>query len=111
MLWRRTIYRDEYESLHTGMRRFAAAKSWQIVERPATLAPNEAPDPNLVTLDMLGLERLRLPEEQAETMACETCVNRHNAPGSRVCSDCDLTFDGPASNYAAEPDGTDEKET
>jgi hypothetical protein len=37
-------------------------------------------------------------------MACETCVNRTNAPGDGPCVNCDLTFDGPESSYLAEAD-------
>ncbi len=100
----RRIYRDDYDLLHEGMQRFAAAKDWQVIERPAEPNPDEPPDPKLVTLEMLGLERLRPVPQPPEVMACETCANRHNPPGSGPCVNCDLTVDGPDSNYTAETD-------
>jgi hypothetical protein len=102
MLHARRIYRDEYDLLHEGMQRLAAAKEWQVIERPTEPNPDEPPDPRLVTLEILGLGRLRPVPEAPETMACETCVNRHNPPGSGPCVNCDLTLDGPDSNYSAE---------
>lgn len=100
----RRIYRDEYDLLHEGMQRFAAAKDWQVIERPVEPNPDEPPDPRLVTLEMFGLERLRPVPDPPEAMACETCVNRHNPPGSGPCVNCDLTFNGPESNYSADVD-------
>lgn len=110
MLYARRIYRDEYELLHDGMKRIAAARDWEVIERPTEVDPEQPPDPRLITLEHLGLERLRPvvepPElaEADESMACETCMNRHNPPGDGPCVDCDLTIDGPQSNYVAEGD-------
>jgi hypothetical protein len=103
MLHARRIYRDDYDLLHEGMQRLAAAREWEIIERPNEAEPGP-PDPRLVTLADLGLERLRPIVEPVETMACETCANRNNPAGSGPCVNCDLTVDGPESNYSAETD-------
>ena len=103
----RHIYADDFELLHQGMQRLARQFKWTIIERPSEVDPEALPDPRIVTLEKLGLERLRpVPEPPAppEVMACETCVNRTNATGDGPCLACDLTFDGPQSNYCAESD-------
>jgi hypothetical protein len=103
----RHIYADDFELLHEGMQRLARQFKWTIIERPSEVDPEALPDPRIVTLEKLGLERLRpVPEPPAppEVMACETCVHRNNATGDGPCRDCDLTFDGPESSYLAEAD-------
>lgn len=100
----RKIYRDDFELLHDGAKRVGKILEWEVIERPAE--PTE-PDPQVVTLEELGLGRLRpvIPEVvQEERIICETCINRHNPPGSGPCGTCDLTEDGEASNYCAEAD-------
>jgi len=104
MLHARRIYRDEFELLHPGMQRFAGVREWEVIERPTEATPDEPPDPQLVTLETLGLGRLRPIVEVPETMACETCSNRNNPAGSGPCVNCDLTIDGLDSNYSAEVD-------
>lgn len=104
MFHARRIYRDEFELLHPGMQRFAGVHEWEVIERPTEVDPDEPPDPKLITLEVLGLERLRPIVESPETMACETCANRNNPAGSGPCVNCDLTVDGPDSNYVAETD-------
>lgn len=103
MLHGRRIYRDDFDLLHEGMQRMGKAHSWQIIERPTEGDLDAPPLPNLVTLESLGLGRLRPPPPEPEPpMACESCVNRNNPPGDGPCVNCDLTFDGPESNYSAE---------
>jgi len=104
MLQARRIYRDDFELLHEGMQRCAKVHGWDIIERPPEVDPEAPPDPRILTLEKLGLERLRPVPEPPEVMACETCVNRSNATGDGPCLACDLTFDGPESNYCAESD-------
>ncbi len=112
-LQNRCIYRDDFDLLHNGAKRLANRFAWQIVERPAE---GEETPPNLVTLEDIGLGRLRpIVEEEPtavsevlkadgdEGLICETCVNRHNPPGSGPCGKCDLTVDGEASEYRPEP--------
>lgn len=98
------IYSDDFELLHEGMHRFAVVHRWTVIERPTEADPEAPPDPKLVTLETLGLGRLRPIPEPPEVMACETCIHRANATGDGPCVDCDLTFDGPESNYSAEGD-------
>ncbi|MFA5053733.1 MAG: hypothetical protein WC565_06730, partial [Parcubacteria group bacterium] len=93
----RRMYSDDFELLHEGMKRVARCFKWTIIERPTEVDPEAPPDPRIVTLEKLGLERLRPVPEPPEVMACETCVNRTNAPGDGPCVNCDLTFDGPES--------------
>lgn len=100
----RSIYRDDFELLHEGMKRMATVQHWILIERPAELDPEAPPAPKLVTLETLGLAHLRPIPEPPEVMACETCVHRANATGDGPCVDCDLTFDGAESNYCAESD-------
>lgn len=112
-LQNRPIYRDEYDLLHEGARRMAQHFNWEVVERP--VEGEEAP-PNILTLEDLGLGRLRpiveeeptavsevLKADDDESLICETCLNRHNPPGSGPCGTCDLTADGEASEYRPEP--------
>lgn len=75
---------------------------------PALAADLEEPEE-----DPLMVEARRLDHELDEddedddtvsSMACETCANRHNPPGSGPCVSCDLTTDGDDSNYSAESD-------
>jgi hypothetical protein len=88
----------------------AKSFKWQIIERPAE---GEEPKLNALTLEDLGLGRLRpappvevLKTVDDEGLICETCVNRHNPPGSGPCGRCDLTIDGEASEYRPEPEET-----
>lgn len=104
MLHARRIYRDDFDLLHEGMKRCAKVHGWELIERPTEVDPDAPLDPRIVTLEQLGLQRLRPVPEPPEVMACETCVNRSNAPGDGPCVNCDLTFDGPESNYCAESD-------
>jgi len=104
LLGKRQIYADDFELLHEGMRRLVNAYKWEVIERPTEVALDAPPNPSVVTLEELGLGRLRPVPEPPEVMACETCVNRTNAPGDGPCVNCDLTFDGPESNYVAETD-------
>lgn len=100
----RRIYRDDFELLHEGGQRMAKAFNWEVIDRPTEPTDD---DPSIVTLESLGLERMRpVPPElvQEERILCETCINRHNPPGSGPCGSCDLTTDGEASNYCAESD-------
>jgi hypothetical protein len=88
----------------------AKALDWKIVERPSE--PTEA-DSTVLTLEELGLQRLRPVVAEVvseETIICESCINRHNVPGSGPCGTCDLTEDGEASNYCAEADAPLENE-
>ena len=101
----RSIYREDFELLHEGMQRMARVQRWQIIERPTEPDLDASPPPNLVTLESLGLGRLRPPPPEPEPpMACESCVNRNNPPGDGPCVNCDLTIDGPDSAYCAESD-------
>jgi len=104
MLRARRIYQDDFDLLHEGMRRCAKLYRWEIIARPSEADPDAPPDSRIVTLEQLGLGHLRPVPEPPEVMACETCVNRTNAPGDGPCVNCDLTFDGPESNYCAEAD-------
>lgn len=99
----RSIYRDDFECLHEGAQRMAKTLEWQIIERPT----EGEPDPRVITLEHLGLERLRpvaaaLVAPIEEQLICETCINRHNPPGAGPCAACDVTTDGEASHYCAE---------
>lgn len=96
------IYLDEYDQLHDGMKRMAASFNWEVIERPTDVSETDAIDPRLVTLESLGLAP-RIAEELAP-LVCETCANRNNPTGDGPCVSCDLTVDGPASNYSAEAD-------
>lgn len=103
-LQKRVISREHYERAHQGIKNWAKRFQWSIEENP------DPTDPKLLTLEMLALEK---PAESTETElpvvrdyegACGTCANRHNAPGDGPCAKCDLTIDGPNSNYSAESD-------
>jgi hypothetical protein len=122
----RRIYQDDFDLLHEGVRRMAKHFNWEVIERPVE---GDEQAENVITLEELGLHRLRplpvepepesptvddeptavsevLPGVDDDSLICETCVNRHNAPGSGPCGTCDLTLDGQASEYRPEPEET-----
>ncbi len=66
------IYRDDFDLLHDGMVRLATAEGWQVIERPAEGEEPPEKVPGLVTLESLGLARLRPVPEPVEDLDDET---------------------------------------
>jgi hypothetical protein len=67
------IYRDDLALLSPGMRILARRCGWTVVDRPTdTNADSSVADPSLITLESLGLGRLRpVPPSEPETAPSE----------------------------------------